>query len=95
MSNKSHYLRRLKLIDKYINRSLNFVNWDKQGMTVDKIIDHVATDATENFFFEMYDTIYIGGEDYDVLVEFMEDYLKKEWRDKINEMLIAVKSGKS
>jgi len=88
MGNKLHYLRRLKLIDKYIIRSLNFVNWNKEGMTVDKVIDHVASDATEMYFFDMLDTIYIGGEDYDVLVEFMEDYLKKEWRDRISDMLI-------
>ena len=87
MSKETYYRRRLNLIDKYINRSLNFVDWDKEGMTVDKVIDHVATDATENFFFEMYDTIYIGGDDYDELGEFMEKYLNKSWKEKIINLL--------
>jgi len=79
-----HYLRRLSLIDNLINTSLEmFDDWNKPKVNVDYMINFLSTDVAELYFFRTHDDIYVGGDEYDELTDFIETYLNSNWRDKI------------
>ena len=82
------YLRRLSVIDDLINSSLEmFDDWDRPKVNVDYMIRFLTTDVAELYFFRFDDDIYVDGEDYDNLTDFLESYLEKNWRDKIENII--------
>ena len=89
-----HYLRRLSIIDDLIKSSLEmFDRWHFSNIDVDYMIKHLSKDVAELYFFRYSEDIYIGGDDYDKLHDFIESYLQKNWRDKL-ESIIKSHKGK-
>ena len=82
------YLRRISTLDDLIRHSLQmFDRWHFSYANVDYIIEHVATDVTELYFFRSMEDIEVSHEEYDELHDFLKDYLNKEWRDKIEKLI--------
>jgi len=89
-----HYLRRLSIIDKLIKSSLEmFDMWHFNKVDVDYMIQFLMVDVAELYFFRFAEDIYIDGEEYDKLKDFLEVYLEKNWRDKL-ESIIKSHKGK-
>lgn len=85
---KSHYLRKLPLIDNLINISLrDFGNFNSPKVNVDYIIDFLTTDVAELYLFREREDIYVDGDEYDELTHFIETYLNISWRDKIEKYI--------
>jgi hypothetical protein len=90
---QNYYLRRLSIIDDLIKSSLEMFDlWHFKKVDVDYMIKFLTTDVTESYFFRFAEDIYIDGEDYGELSEFIEAYLNSSWRDKI-ENIIKIKKG--
>jgi hypothetical protein len=91
---QNYYLRRLRIIDNLIKSSLEMFDlWGIKKIDVDYMIKFLTTDVTESYFFKFSDDIYVGGEEYDELTDFIESYLNSSWRDKL-EKIIKSKKGK-
>ena len=89
-----HYLRRLSIIDNLIRGSLEmFEDWNKPKVNVDYMIQFLVEDVAELYFFRFAEDIYIDGEDYGKLTDFLEKYLNSNWRDKL-ESIIKSHKGK-
>lgn len=89
-----HYLRRLSIIDDLIKSSLEmFDRWHFSNIDVDYLIKYLVTNVAELYFFRHFEDIYIDGEDYGKLTDFLELYLEKNWRDKL-ESIIKSHKGK-
>ena len=89
-----HYLRRLSIIDKLIKSSLEmFDRWHFSNIDVDYMIKYLVPNVAELYFFRFAEDVYIGGEEYDKLKDFLELYLEKNWRDKL-ESIIKSHKGK-
>jgi hypothetical protein len=79
-----HYLRRLPLINNLINICLkDFEYWDSPKVNVDYMINFLTTDVAELYLFRENDDIYVNGDEYDELTNFIESYLNSSWREKI------------
>ena len=89
-----HYLRRLSTIDDLIKSSLEmFDRWHFSYIDVDYMIKHLSQDVAELYFFRNKEDIYVGGDEYDELIDFIKLYLEKNWRDKL-ESIIKSHKGK-
>ena len=91
---QNYYLRRLRIINNLIKNSLEmFDRWHWSKVDVDYMIQFLMVDVAESYFFKFAENIYIGGEEYDELSNFIESYLNSSWRDKL-EKIIKSKKGK-
>lgn len=85
------YLRRLRIIDDIIWYSLyNYDSWHKG---FNQIINHLVNDVAEQYFFRFSEDFYVGGDEYDDLQEFLEVYLFKEWKDRIQNIKYGKQRG--
>ena len=88
------YLRRLSIIDDLIKSSIEmFDRWHFSNIDVDYMIKHLSEDVAELYYFRTQEDIYIGGDEYDELIDFLKVYLEKNWRDKL-ESIIKSHKGK-
>ena len=88
------YLRRLSIIDDLIKSSIEmFDRWHFSYIDVDYMIKHLSEDVAELYYFRTQEDIYIGGDEYDELIDFLKVYLEKNWRDKL-ESIIKSHKGK-
>ena len=91
---QNYYLRRLRIIDDLIKSSLEMFDlWHFKKVDVDYMIQFLMVDVAELYFFRFSENVYVGGEEYDELTNFIEEYLNSSWRDKL-EKIIKSKKGK-
>jgi hypothetical protein len=93
---KHEYLRRLPEFDKLIKSSLEmFDRWHFSYIDVDYIIKHLSEDVAELYYFRTQEDIYIGGDEYDELIDFLKVYLEKNWKDRIDSLINSAKTKDS
>lgn len=83
---KMRYLRRLPIIDKLIEASLDmFYEWENPYVDVEFLIRFLSVDVTEQYFFRFHEDSDVSGDDHDEFFDFMNVYLKSNWIDRIKE----------
>ena len=81
-------------IDNLINICLkDFDYWNSPKVNVDYMVNFLTTDVAELYLFREDEDIYVNGDVYDELTNFIESYLNTSWRDKL-EKIIKSKKGK-
>jgi hypothetical protein len=85
---KLKYLRRLNILDRLINISMEmFERWHFSYVDVDYMINHISADVTESYFFRYQEDDYVDGFDFDELEGLLKSYLNLEWRDRIEKQI--------
>lgn len=93
---KHEYLRRLPEFDRLIKSSLSlFDNWNNPRVDFNYMLNHLASDVAEMYYFKTQDDIHVGGDEYDELIDFLKIYLEKNWKDKIQFIINPNKKGGS
>jgi len=85
---QNYYLRRLRIIDNLINICLkDFDYWNSPKVNVDYMVNFLTTDVAELYLFREHEDIYVNGDVYDELTNFIESYLNTSWRDKLEKII--------
>lgn len=80
------YLRRLPIIDKLIEASLDmFYEWENPYVDVEFLIRFLSVDVTEQYFFRFHEDSDVSGDEQDEFFDFINVYLKSNWVDRIEE----------
>ena len=81
-----YYLRRLPIIDKLIEASLDmFYEWYNPYVDVEFLIRFLSVDVTEQYFFRFHENSDVSGDEQDEFFDFINVYLKSNWIDRIEE----------